>query len=487
MPDFSIAIPLKGIDKVSVAFQSMSKSADKFGAHSTKAFDKASKSGSRFKDIVKGVLAADVIRSGVGLMVSGFKTMIGEASKLENSLTKFKVLLKGDEAAAKAMVEQLNILGAETPFEFEDLSNATTMLLGFNAATKDNVIPTLRMLGDLSLGNAENMKGVTLAFSQIKAAGKASMQDVNQLINAQVPILATLADQWGVTVGQAREMISKGKATSDEIEKAFKKMTSATGQFHDGMKEASKTFSGMTSTLSDSLKQTAAGIGMQLLPSLKLGVGWLTDISKGTLEWVIANKDLINTKINGFVEGLKSAFKTMQPFLYAAFKVFVAIAKALYFLSPIFPILIAGLLAYNAALKVQMAIQAVQGIIAMGKALRMAGIAQWFLNSAMMANPIALIVAGIAGLIALFVVLEKKFHIFSKAWTSIKGFFGGEKPGEATTKRAPAAPNQREAEARAQNVNFKGELNINGAPQGSTVKSNTRGAPGVNMKLAGQN
>lgn len=325
----SVVTSFRALDRVSGVMSKMSGAVKKFGKVSEDSFARASRSSSRFWDIVKGVISANVIMGGVRMLVSGFKTMISEASKLENSLVKFKVLLGGDEAAAQKMVDQLTILGASTPFEFEDLANATTMLLGFNAATKDKVIPTLRMLGDLSLGNAENMKGVTLAFSQIKAAGKASMQDVNQLINAQVPILATLADQWGVTVGQAREMISKGRATSDEVEKAFKKMTSAGGQFHNGMLEASKTFSGLTSTLSDNIKQTAAGIGMQLLPAMKEGAIFLSGMASGVLEWVIANKELINQNITGFVNGIKIGFTFIKPLLISAFTLFKNIGSSI--------------------------------------------------------------------------------------------------------------------------------------------------------------
>lgn len=48
------------------------------------------------------------------------------------------------------------------------------------------------------------------------------------------------------------------------------------------------------------------------------------------------------------------------------------------------------------------------------------------------------------------------------------------------------APNKTEVESR-QKINFNGNLNINGAPPGSTVDSETTGAPPINLALAGPN
>ena len=47
------------------------------------------------------------------------------------------------------------------------------------------------------------------------------------------------------------------------------------------------------------------------------------------------------------------------------------------------------------------------------------------------------------------------------------------------------APNK--AEAAAQQVAFKGQLDIAGAPAGSTVKSTTTGAPPIDMNMLGVN
>ena len=48
-----------------------------------------------------------------------------------------------------------------------------------------------------------------------------------------------------------------------------------------------------------------------------------------------------------------------------------------------------------------------------------------------------------------------------------------------------SAPNQLEAEARQSNINFQGQINIAGAPAGTTTESETRGAPDIDFGLLG--
>jgi len=194
---------------------------------------------SMFGSVITGILGADLIRTGLSFLWRGFKNVVEAASNTENSLAQFTTMLGGSETAARGLVNQLQVLGARTPFQFQDLADAAQTMIGFGAATETNVTERLRMLGDVAQGNSEKLKSIVLAFSQIQASGKASMQDVNQLTNAGVPILKELARMWGFTgdtaVGKAREMVSSGRATSAEITRAFQNMTAQGGMFYQSM------------------------------------------------------------------------------------------------------------------------------------------------------------------------------------------------------------------------------------------------------------
>lgn len=85
----------------------------------------------------------------------------------------------------------------------------------------------------------------------------------------------------------------------------------------------------------------------------------------------------------------------------------------------------AAITAYKVALGISALIDAFKsGIIATTVAENAAAVAQWALNAAMSANPIALVVAAIAGLVAAFVILwnnsEDFRNFFIKMWEGIK-------------------------------------------------------------------
>ena len=110
----------------------------------------------------------------------------------------------------------------------------------------------------------------------------------------------------------------------------------------------------------------------------------------------------------------------------------------------------------------------------------------------MAANPIGLVAAAVGLLVTGLVLLadnwdavidgfKSGFGIFS----AISDFFGD---GDAEIKKTVnfegrEAPN--EAKIAAQQIQFQGNINIAGAPEGTTVDSETKGAPAINMKLAG--
>jgi TP901 family phage tail tape measure protein len=76
---------------------------------------------------------------------------------------------------------------------------------------------------------------------------------------------------------------------------------------------------------------------------------------------------------------------------------------------------------------------------------------------------------------------------FGGAIGGVGDFFGGIGKGIGdffTGGGKSEAPNKREVEAR-QQINFEGNLNINGAPPGSTFNGKTTGAPALNYKLLG--
>lgn len=208
-------------------------------------------------------------------------------SQMQDYTSNFKVLL-GDYDAAVAQVEDIREMAAKTPFGMDELASGAQTLLSFGVA-EEKVMDIMSMLGDVALGNKEKFNSLSLVFGQISSTGKLMGQDLLQLINGGFNPLQVIADKTGASMGDLKKVMS-GEKTSKEFQKAMKdaskevkklgdeaspaaKMlaqmyeegaisadlvteafeiaTSEGGQFYKGMEEASKTLSGMWSTLKD--------------------------------------------------------------------------------------------------------------------------------------------------------------------------------------------------------------------------------------------
>ncbi len=188
-----------------------------------------------------------------------YDVLIGSNAEFEQSITSFDVLLQSAEKAEN-MISNLDKFGAKTPFELEDLTAATEQLLAFGTAEED-VMMRLQQLGDLSKGNAQILERITLAYGKMQAKGKVSLEELNMLTEAGVPILKELANQMGITTDELFKRITAGEVSVEKVNAAMKAMTSEGGQFFGMMEKQSQTMEGQISTLSDNIRIAMRDMG----------------------------------------------------------------------------------------------------------------------------------------------------------------------------------------------------------------------------------
>ena len=175
---------------------------------------KAEASTSLFSKIANGAFALNNI-TGVASTALSMASKVGSAigETMQASLDRqqlqvsFDVLTGSKEAGSKLTQELVN-LQKDTILGKEVFKNAQTML-GFGFGN-DEVIDNLRMLGDVSMGDAEKLNSLTLAYSQVRSAGKLQGQDLLQLINAGFNPLEAISKRTGKSIGQLKDEMSKG-------------------------------------------------------------------------------------------------------------------------------------------------------------------------------------------------------------------------------------------------------------------------------------
>lgn len=177
-----------------------------------------------------GAAFTSAIAAGSAALMSLGKVGMEYNSAMEQYTTSFKTMLGGSEEMAVSLVGKLEDLAAKTPLAMEDIAKAAQTLLQFGAADYDNVVDTIRMIGDAALGDAQRLQSLTLAFSQVSSTGKLTGQDLLQMINAGFNPLAIIAEKTGRSIGELKEQMSaasKGKDWAAEMEKALRKAEQA--------------------------------------------------------------------------------------------------------------------------------------------------------------------------------------------------------------------------------------------------------------------
>ncbi len=206
------------------------------------------------------------------------------AADAERTESAFKVML-GSAEKAKAMMADLQKFAAETPLEMGDLTGFTQMLLQ-SKVPADKMVETLRMLGDVAMGDRNKLQRLAYAYKQVKDTTVLQGDERNQLSEAGFDPLAEMARTSGKDITYFTQQMHKGLITFEMVQKAFKSASSEGGTFFNGMKEASTTLSGLFSTMKDDLAGFQREVGKEVIQALRLkevlqaisaAVQWLTD------------------------------------------------------------------------------------------------------------------------------------------------------------------------------------------------------------------
>lgn len=252
------------------------------------ASEKLSKFGAATQRLGKDLEKSRWIWTGIAAGITAIGTAAVIASgKMEQWQVAFTTML-GSADRADALLKKIRDFAAKTPFDLPQVVEGSKRLLAFGVSAND-VIPTLKMLGDVSAGLGVPMERLILNFGQVKAQTKLTGRELRDFAIAGVPLLETLANQLNKTEAEILDMVSAGKIGFPQVEAAFRSMTSEGGRFADLMTRQSQTLFGQFSNLKDAIFNLAESFGRILLPAAKSivemlskAVTWMLNLSPAT-------------------------------------------------------------------------------------------------------------------------------------------------------------------------------------------------------------
>ncbi len=409
MPDFAVMTAFKASDGVSSVFNRMGGAADRFGNRAGNAFEKASKGGFGMLSAVRGLLP--LLTAG-GIMEFANKS-IEAWREQEAAVANVRAGLVSTKFAAGLTFDQLDEMATNlmknSVFADENiLQNITAQLLTFGGIGEQNFDRVQRAVLD-----------VTSKIKGLKATG----EDLNAMSIAMGKALENPAEglnmlkRRGVMFDATQKQMIINLVASGQKLKAQNYMLSEIESKYGGSAKAlSMTEAGQAMQRMNRINEMMEEIGRKLSPMKTTGAMFIEAILPTVIQ---------------LMEAIGNIFKMATP----AIKGF---GKTLEFIKPILPFLVYGFVLWKAAIwgviiakKVMLGLSWISYLwmmrsVIMGAVTRTALWikAQWLLNAAMSANPIGLIIIGIAALIALIVLVVKHWNEWGAAMTVLMGPMG---------------------------------------------------------------
>ena len=317
----------------------------------------AQQESNRMRDALMGIGKAMGLAFSAQQAIQFVQKLVRVRSEIQSLEVSFRTLLGSQEKATELM-RQMNEFAAATPLMIDDLAKGAQTMLGFNV-NPDEVMPMLKAIGDISMGDAQKFQALTLSFSQMQSVGKLMGQDLLQMINAGFSPLAVMAEKTGKSIGELKEEMSKGAISADMVKQAFIDATSEGGQFYGMLDGQSNTIKGALGALSGAITDMFNSIGEQ-------SEGVITGAIK-SVKWLVENFETLGKVLAGIIA------------TYGTYKAVMMTVVAL------------------ERLQVQLALAKMGGLTKWGALLEVLKAKQLALNKAVMANPYVLLAMAIVG------------------------------------------------------------------------------------------
>ena len=199
--------------------------------------------------------------------IQAARFVFAKTAEIESQTRSLQVLT-GSAQKAKQIIEELQQLGAVTPFTSTELIDAAKRLQAFGVEA-NNVVETTRRLADASGATGAELQGLVTAYGQVQAKGRLQGEELLQFQERGIALQEELRKMYGMTGEEFQKALSKGQISAKAVEVALQRLTSAGGKYANGAIAQSDTLSGKLSTLQDGVDAIARRIGQVLTPALK--------------------------------------------------------------------------------------------------------------------------------------------------------------------------------------------------------------------------
>lgn len=219
------------------------------------------------------------------------KDLIAEAVQLsaswERTTTEIDVFL-GSASKAQSLMVDLRKFASESPLRLsETVAEAKKLLAAGISDTQ--LIPTMEMLSDLSVGNQHVLHALTRAYTDVIAAGRLYGTELRQFTETGIPLIEELAKVLKKPKEEIRSLMEAGRVGTGDLQKALKSLTGEGGKFFQMTKRGSETLEGQFEKMRDAAEDFKREFGRAIIEEIGL-----KDVVKDSTKFADEIKRFIN-------------------------------------------------------------------------------------------------------------------------------------------------------------------------------------------------
>ncbi|AGI12287.1 endolysin [Mycobacterium phage FF47] len=342
--------------------------------------------------------AAGIATIFTGAIAKGFTRL----KDIDNARSTLQGLGHDAESVTKIMDSALAAVKG-TAFGLGDAATVAASAVAAGVKPGEELTRTLSLVADAAAIAKTDMASMGAIFNKAATTNKVQGEIMQQLGERGIPIVKLLADEIGVTTAEIAKMSADGKIDFATFQNAMEK----------GMGGAAKN---MGNSFTGAVSNIGAALG-------RLGATILTPLFNKVIEWapkVIEWLDKVEEQVKPMFERLSAGFKTFMEALSTSgqfikdnatqFKIAAAVITTLFLPG------IAAAAAHYARLAIAKTV-----LTAITAATKIATAAQWLWNASLLANPLGLIIAAIAAVVAALVLFFTKTELGQKIWQTVWG------------------------------------------------------------------
>lgn len=207
-------------------------------------------------DITQAGLLFAGLTASMGLLA---KSVVNIGAELEQNRIAFDTMTGSAEDAQKLM-QELSDFAVKTPFDMPGVIKAGKQLLAMGGSTQD-VIPDLKMLGDVAAGLGVPLDRLILNFGQVRLQQKLTGRELRDFSIMGVPLVDALVESFnkaGGTLTTVGATSTKTKEKMNRLTISLEKQNNRLTEMKDKGKEGTASFKNLNISIDENKRKLEA-------------------------------------------------------------------------------------------------------------------------------------------------------------------------------------------------------------------------------------